>query len=64
MSQLLARTANTSTSAKILYPGGYFQYNKDPNNQIYAIRRYEFESGELTDVTGGPGGSCRQFLLT
>jgi imidazolonepropionase-like amidohydrolase/Tol biopolymer transport system component len=42
-----------------MYPGGYFQYNKDPNNQIYAIRRYEFESGELTDVTGGPGGSCR-----
>ncbi|HEU4718002.1 MAG TPA: amidohydrolase family protein [Bacteroidia bacterium] len=42
-----------------MYPGGYFQYNKDPNNQIYAIRRYNFTTGEIEDVTGGPGGACR-----
>jgi imidazolonepropionase-like amidohydrolase/Tol biopolymer transport system component len=42
-----------------MYPGGSFQYNKDPNNQIYAIRRYEFATGELSEVTGGPGGSAR-----
>jgi imidazolonepropionase-like amidohydrolase/Tol biopolymer transport system component len=42
-----------------MYPGGYFQYNKDPNNQIYVIKRYEFENGELTEVTGGPGGAAR-----
>lgn len=23
------------------YPGGYFQYNKDPNSQIYVVKRYE-----------------------
>ena len=26
-------------------PGGYFKYNKDPNSEIYAIKRYDFESG-------------------
>ena len=42
-----------------MYPGGYFQYNKDPNNQIYVIRRYDFKTGEISDVTGGPGGAFR-----
>lgn len=42
-----------------VYPGGYFQYNKDPNSQIYVIRRYDFETGETTTVTGGPGGAAR-----
>lgn len=42
-----------------MYPGGYFQYNKDPNKQIYAIHRYEFETGETKQLTGGPGGACR-----
>ncbi|HAA11510.1 MAG TPA: amidohydrolase, partial [Cytophagales bacterium] len=27
------------------YPGGFFQYNKDPNSQIYAIRRYDRQTG-------------------
>ena len=40
-----------------VYPGGYFQYNKDPNSQIYAIRRYDRDTGELDQVTGGPGGA-------
>ncbi|MBI3509881.1 MAG: PD40 domain-containing protein [Bacteroidetes bacterium] len=42
-----------------MYPGGFFQYNKDPNNQIYVINRYDLTSGEITNVTGGPGGAFR-----
>ncbi|WP_138429275.1 amidohydrolase family protein [Fodinibius saliphilus] len=40
-----------------VYPGGYFQYNKDPNSQIYVIKRYDRETGEVDRVTGGPGGA-------
>lgn len=42
-----------------MYPGGYFQYNKDPHNEIYVIKRYEFETGKLETITGGPGGAAR-----
>ncbi|WP_431137443.1 amidohydrolase family protein [Psychroserpens mesophilus] len=42
-----------------VYPGGYFQYNKDPNSQIYVINRYNIETGEINRVTGGPGGAAR-----
>ncbi|MCM4161625.1 amidohydrolase family protein [Antarcticibacterium flavum] len=42
-----------------MYPGGAFQYNKDPNKQIYVIKRYNFEDGETQTVTGGPGGASR-----
>ncbi|MDF9798190.1 imidazolonepropionase-like amidohydrolase/Tol biopolymer transport system component [Catalinimonas alkaloidigena] len=42
-----------------MYPGGYFQYNKDPNSQIYVIKRYDRKTGEIATVTGGPGGACR-----
>jgi Tol biopolymer transport system component len=42
-----------------MYPGGYFQYNKNPNEQIYVIKRYEFEKGETETVTGGIGGAMR-----
>ncbi|MCB0695582.1 MAG: PD40 domain-containing protein, partial [Saprospiraceae bacterium] len=42
-----------------MYPGGFFQYNKDPNNQIYVIRRYDRKEGKLETVIGGPGGACR-----
>ncbi|MCB0467148.1 MAG: PD40 domain-containing protein [Aequorivita sp.] len=45
-----------------VYPGGYFQYNKDPNSQIYAIKRYDFETGKTETVTGGPGGAARPTL--
>ncbi len=40
-----------------VYPGGFFQYNKDPNSQIYVINRYDRESGDTEQVTGGPGGA-------
>ncbi len=42
-----------------MYPGGFFQYNKDPNNQIYIIRRYDREKGSLENVTGGGGSAFR-----
>lgn len=42
-----------------MYPGGMFQYNKDPNKQIYVIKRYDFETGETKTITGGPGGAAR-----
>lgn len=41
------------------YPGGFFQYNKDPNSQIYVIRRYDREDGDIETVTGGNGGAAR-----
>ena len=45
-----------------LYPGGFFQYNKDPNNQIFAIKRFDREKGTSEIVTGGPGGAVRPQL--
>ena len=45
-----------------LYPGGSFQYNKDPNNQIFAIRRFDRQKGKIEEVTGGPGGAVRPQL--
>ena len=45
-----------------MYPGGYFQYNKDPNSQIYVIKRYDFEKDELETIISGPGGAVRPQL--
>ena len=45
--------------SEAVYPGGYFQYNKDPNSQIYAIKRYDREEGDIETVTGGNGGAIR-----
>lgn len=42
-----------------MYPGGFFQYNKDPNNQIFVIKRFDREKGTSETVTGGPGGAVR-----
>ncbi|HEY8930542.1 MAG TPA: amidohydrolase, partial [Mucilaginibacter sp.] len=43
-------------------PGPYFQYNKDPNKGIYAIRRLNRETGDIEEITGGAGGACRPQL--
>ena len=40
-------------------PGGYFQYNKDPNSQIYVVRRYDRDKGTVENVIRGPGGAVR-----
>lgn len=42
-----------------MYPGGHFQYNKDPNDQIFVINRYDRETGKTKKITGGSGGACR-----
>ena len=42
-----------------MYPGGFFQYNKDPNKEIFVIKRYDCDNGTIETVTGGPGGACR-----
>lgn len=42
-----------------VYGGGSFQYNKDPNSQIFVIKRFNREKGTIEAVTGGPGGAAR-----
>ncbi|HET9354949.1 MAG TPA: amidohydrolase, partial [Sphingomicrobium sp.] len=40
-------------------PGGTFQYAQDSNTELFAIERYELESGETHRVTAGNGGAVR-----
>lgn len=42
-----------------VYPGGYFKYNKDPNSQIFVIKRFDRETGKDETIVSGPGGACR-----
>lgn len=42
-----------------VYAGGYFQYNKDPNSQIFVIKRFDRQKGISEFVTGGAGGAVR-----
>lgn len=39
--------------------GSTFQYNKDPNGQIYVVRRLDRETGQLRNLITGAGGSAR-----
>ncbi len=39
--------------------GSTFQYNKDPNGQIYAIRRLDRETGDLKNLISIQGGAVR-----
>lgn len=39
--------------------GSTFEYNKDPNGQIYVIRRLDRETGRLENYITGAGGSIR-----
>jgi imidazolonepropionase-like amidohydrolase/Tol biopolymer transport system component len=40
-------------------PGAIFEYNKDPNKQIYVIQRLDRQMGETEAFVTGPGGSIR-----
>lgn len=40
-------------------PGPVFEYNKDPNGEIYVIERLDRESGEIEQILGGGGGAIR-----
>jgi imidazolonepropionase-like amidohydrolase/Tol biopolymer transport system component len=42
-----------------LTAGGVFDYNKDPNDQIYAIQRLDLEEARLESFIGGAGGAVR-----
>jgi len=39
--------------------GPDFEYSKDPNAGIYAIKRLNRETGKIETVTGDAGGACR-----
>jgi imidazolonepropionase-like amidohydrolase/Tol biopolymer transport system component len=40
-------------------PGKVFDYNKDPNGEIYVIQRLDLETRETDRYVTGPGGSIR-----
>jgi imidazolonepropionase-like amidohydrolase/Tol biopolymer transport system component len=40
-------------------PGGIFEYAQDSNRGLFAIERYELETGETHRVTAGNGGAVR-----
>ena len=42
--------------------GSTFEYNKDPNGQIYVIRRVDRNTGEIENVVTGNGGSVRPVI--
>jgi imidazolonepropionase-like amidohydrolase/Tol biopolymer transport system component len=39
--------------------GPSFQYNKDPNGEIYQVRRVDRETSEVKSIIVGPGGAVR-----
>jgi len=40
-------------------PGGTFQYNKDPNGELYAIQRLDRRTGKTEIFAGGQGSAMR-----
>jgi imidazolonepropionase-like amidohydrolase/Tol biopolymer transport system component len=42
--------------------GSHFEYNKDPNKGIYAIKGLNLQTGEISTIAGGGGGACRPQL--
>jgi imidazolonepropionase-like amidohydrolase/Tol biopolymer transport system component len=56
---------NVSPDGKFLYfsedvsPGPFFQYSKDPNGLIYAIRQLDLNTGKLTNFVAEQGGAVR-----
>ena len=40
-------------------PGSVFEYNKDPNGEIYNIQRLDRDTGETVAFITGPGGAIR-----
>jgi len=56
---------NVSPDGKFLYfsedmsPGPNFEYSKDPNGTIYAIRQLDLTTGKLSTLINEQGGACR-----
>jgi imidazolonepropionase-like amidohydrolase/Tol biopolymer transport system component len=40
-------------------PGAVFEYNKDPNTQIYTVQRLDRQTGEIVPFVTGQGGAIR-----
>jgi imidazolonepropionase-like amidohydrolase/Tol biopolymer transport system component len=40
-------------------PGPFFQYNKNPHDTIYALRRLDRETGDIENLVESPGGAVR-----
>ena len=40
-------------------PGDQFEYAQDSNKSVFEIEKYEFDSGEVTNVVKGAGGATR-----
>ncbi|MFN9376210.1 MAG: amidohydrolase, partial [Novosphingobium sp.] len=40
-------------------PGPIFEYAQDSNNQLFAIERYDLETGKIDSMIGGEGGAVR-----
>jgi Tol biopolymer transport system component/imidazolonepropionase-like amidohydrolase len=38
---------------------GFFTYNKNPHDEIYVIRRYDTQKGDIENIVSGPGGAVR-----
>ena len=59
---------NFSRDGRYLYfsqdmtPGQVWQYNKDANTGIFAIRRLDRETGQVDTVVSGPGGAIRPVV--
>jgi imidazolonepropionase-like amidohydrolase/Tol biopolymer transport system component len=56
---------NVSPDGRYIYfsedvsPGPNFEYSKDPNGTIYAIRQLDLTTGKLTTLINEQGGACR-----
>jgi imidazolonepropionase-like amidohydrolase/Tol biopolymer transport system component len=56
---------NVSPNGRMLYfsedmsPGPNFEYSKDPNGMIYAIRQLNLSTGKLTNLIAEQGGAAR-----
>ena len=56
---------NVSPDGRYLYfseditPGPNFEYSKDPNGTIYAIRQLDLTTGKLITLINEQGGACR-----
>ncbi|MBY0245606.1 MAG: amidohydrolase family protein [Sphingobacteriaceae bacterium] len=56
---------NVSPDGKFVYfsedvsPGPNFEYNKDPNGLIYAIRQLELSTGKISNLIAQQGGAVR-----
>ncbi|HYD14135.1 MAG TPA: amidohydrolase family protein [Allosphingosinicella sp.] len=40
-------------------PGNTFEYAQDSNQQVFAIERFDMNTGERSTIAGGPGGAVR-----